>query len=160
MWCDDFDADLLKVVPGAAEALGEAAGIRMWTYSSLVGGKINCPSSWNTDFGSTAFFWTCPEGRPGPTYWTEQRVAGCTLLEAIRDEWIHTSVVVVDHYVAWRPPVRDFEKLMYDVRGWRVLADGERETIREQVRSSLREAAARVTELTGVSAGETSREKA
>ena len=39
MWCDDFDADLLAVIPGAATALGESAGAALLTYSTLTGGK-------------------------------------------------------------------------------------------------------------------------
>jgi hypothetical protein len=143
VWCDDFDADLLKVVPGAAEALGESAGIRMQTYSYLTDGKINCPASWN---GDGAFFWTRPDGRPGPYYWTSKPVVGCTFLEAIRDEWIHTSTVIVDGAVIWRPMWREFEKLMYDIRGWTVLPDGDRLAIQDLVRATLREAALRMAE--------------
>jgi hypothetical protein len=37
------------------------------------------------------------------------------------------------------------EKLMFDLRGWTVLADAEREDIRKSVRKSLSAAAARLT---------------
>ena len=46
LWCDTFDADLLKVVPGAEEALGDTAAIELLTYSNPTNGKINCPAAW------------------------------------------------------------------------------------------------------------------
>lgn len=147
MWCDTFDADLPKVVPGAIEALGEAAKIQLRTYSTLTGGKINCPSAWNTYDGLAAFFWTCDEGRPDASYVTDSPVAGCTFLEAVRDEWVHGALVVVDHLIVWRPRPRWQLKLMDDLRGHVVLEDAEREEIRQSVRDSLWTAAAKMLDL-------------
>lgn len=147
MWCDTFDADLLKVVPGAAEALGDAASIRLRTYSRLTGGKINCPSAWNTYDGLAAFFWTCPDGKPDPAYLTDAPEAGCTFLEAVRDEWVHGCLIVVDHLIVWRPRPGWQLQLMGDLRGWTVLEDAEREKIRQSVRDSLRWAAGKMLEL-------------
>src|SRR5262245_25223285 len=130
MWCDSFDADLLKIVPGAMEALGDTAGIPLLTYSRLTGGKINCPSSWN---GTGALFWTGPEHRPPACYWTDAPVAECTFGEAVRDEWVHTSALVVNERLVWQPPWKLFDRLMYDVRGWTVLDDPEREETRRHV---------------------------
>jgi len=145
MWCDDFDADLLAVVPGAAQALGETASIRLETFSSLTGGKINCPSAWNTDAGLVAFFWTAPEFRPPASYVTDDPVAECTFLEAVRDEWVHSSTISVNGRIVWRPPVRLMERLMYDLRGWTVLTGREREAIQQDVRRSLTAAASALT---------------
>lgn len=144
MWCDDFDADLLAVVPGAAEALGPAGDTPMWTYSRPTDGKINCPAAWNTDDGYTALFWTAPEHQPGPFYATRDPVVACTFLEAVRDEWVHSCAVAVNYHVTWRPPVRLMERLMFDLRGWTALEPGEREDIQERVRRSLRRAAGRL----------------
>lgn len=144
MWCDTFDADLLAVVPGAAEALGETAGVRLETYSRLTNGKINCPSAWNTDAGLTSFFWTAPWFRPPASFVTDDPVADCTFLEAVRDEWVHDSAISVNGVVVWQPPVRLMEKLMYDLRGWTVLDGDTREEIRGHVRDSLKQAARRV----------------
>ena len=144
MWCDDFDADLLAVVPGAAEALGETAGVRLETFSRLTNGRINCPSAWNTHEGFVSFFWTAPQYRPIACYSTDDPVAECTFLEAIRDEWVHSATVEVNGRSVWLPPVRLMERLMYDVRGWTPLTGAEREESRARVRDSLEHAAARM----------------
>jgi hypothetical protein len=141
MWCDSFDADLLKVVPGAVEALGDTADVPLLTYSRPTGGKINCPSSWN---GYGALFWTSPEHQPGPYFWTDAPVTGCSFLEAVRDEWVHTSALVVNERLVWRPPWSLFDRLMYDLRGWTVLNDPEREETRRNVLRSLEAAAGRL----------------
>lgn len=141
MWCDDFDADLLKVVPGAMEALGDAAGVPLLTYSQPTGGKINCPSSWN---GTGALFWTAPEHKPGPFYWTDDPVTECTFLEAVRDEWVHSSLIVVNERPVWRPPTRLMDQLMFDLRGWTLVEAPERDLIRRHVLRSLEAAAGRL----------------
>jgi len=160
MWCDTFDADLLAVVPGAAEALGPAASIRLSTYSRLTGGKINCPSVWNAGAGLVAFFWTAPEYRPDAGYVTSTPVAECTFLEAVRDEWVHSCAISVNGRIVWRPPVRLMERLMYDLRGWTVLADGDREEIRFRVRGSLEHAARRLAKAIAPAGLDTSRKEA
>lgn len=140
MWCDGFDADLLKVVPGAAAVLGDTAGVPLLTYSRLTGGKINHPSVWN---GAGALFWTGPAYRPPAFYHTDVPVARCTFLEAVRDMWVHSCTVVVNEQPVWQPPVRLMERLMYDVRGWAPLDAGERETTRKRVQAGLAAAAQR-----------------
>ncbi len=148
MWCDDFDADLLRAVPGAAEALGDAGALRLATYSRLTGGKINCPSAWNTYDGLTAFFWTKDEHRPDEFWRTDAPEAACTLLEAVRDEWVHGCLITVDGRIIWRPPSGLMDRLMYDLRGWTPMTDAVREESREHVRASLRAAAERLRDLT------------
>lgn len=145
MWCDSFDADLLKVVPGAAEALGDLASLRLTTYSNLAGGRINHPSCWNMAVGTCAWFWTREDGKPDPSYWTDAPEAECTLLEAVRDEWVHGCIIVVDHAIAWRPPNQLMTRLMYDLRGWTIMTDEAREKCRENVRASLRAVAGRLS---------------
>jgi len=152
MWCDTFDADLLAVVPGAAEALGPAGGLRLMTYSRLTNGRINHPSCWSTYEGFAAFFWTAEEHRPDASWSTDAPVAECTFLEAVRDEWVHSCAIVVNGRVVWRPPVRLMQKLMYDLRGWTPLADEERERIRGDVRCSLTSAARRLARVPSVPA--------
>jgi hypothetical protein len=144
MWCDDFDADLLKVVPGALEALGDSASQHLLTYSSLTGGKINCPASWN---GAGALFWTDPGDPPPASFSTRKQVAGCTFAEAVRDEWVHSAAIVVNGHIVWQPPVRAMEALMYDLRCWSMLGDGHREAVRQSVRDSLAAAGARLLEI-------------
>ncbi len=148
MWCDTFDADLLKTVPGAAEALGDTAGVKLWTYSRTTDGAINCPSAWHTPQGLTSFFWADdPAGRPDAYFSTDAPVTACTFLEAVRDEWIHGAVISVHGPVIWRPLQQSQLRLMYDLRGWTPLQDGERAKTRARVRWSLEQAAARLREL-------------
>jgi hypothetical protein len=144
MWCDTFDADLLAVVPGVTEALGDAAGVRLETFSRMTDGKINCPSAWNDDDGLVSFFWTAPEFRPPASYVTDDPVAGCTFLEAVRDEWVHSCAISVNGRVVWSPPSGLMQHLMYDLRGVAVLAGDAREVAREHVRRSLKQAAVRL----------------
>lgn len=145
LWCDNFDADLLTVVPGVDDALGDIADMQLWTHCRPTDGRINSPAAWHTDLGLTAFFSTDRDRPPAPAhYLTNDPLVRCTFLEAVRDEWIHSSVIVVDGLVVWEPPVRQFERLMYDVRGWQILPDGEREAVRGDVVASLLDAAERV----------------
>lgn len=145
MWCDSFDADLLKVIPAAAEALGDTAGVQLRTYSRTTDGKINLPSCWHTDAGLAAFFWTHPDGRPPEGYVTDKPEVGCTFLEAVRDEWVHGQVVVVNRQLVWRPPEALMMRLMYDLRGWgSPLTDAVRAETRGHVLASLDQAARRL----------------
>jgi hypothetical protein len=145
VWCDTFDTDLLKVVPGALEALGDTAGVELLTRSRLTGGRINHPSCWNTDHGIAAFFWTGPGHEPPSSYVTGEAVAECTFLEAVRDEWVHDCVIVVNRQVVWRPPVGLMTRLMYDLRGWGTpLTDALRAETRGHVLASLDVAARRL----------------
>jgi hypothetical protein len=141
VWCDRFDADLLALVPGAADTLGDAAGLVLSTYSHTSGGAINHPSCWHTDFGLVAFFWTRQAFRPPASYVTDAPVVSCTLLEAIRDEWLHGCTIVVDRKIIWKPPVRLMEALMAGARGWRTLAGDERAVLQADARRSLHLAA-------------------
>jgi hypothetical protein len=149
LWCDTFDADLLAVVPGAAEALAPAGDIELRTYSRLTNGKINCPSSWNTDQGHLSFFWTAPQFRPDACWSTDAPEAGCSFLEAVRDEWVHLAAISVNGHLVWRPSWRHMSALMYDLRGWTVLAEDEREAVRRDVLRSLERAAKRLIAVTG-----------
>lgn len=143
MWCDSFDADLLAVVPGAAEALRDTAGISLRTYSKLTDGQINHPSAWHTHEGLSAFFWTTGRGRPDRSYLTDAPLAKCTFLEAVRDEWIHNCLITVNRSLVWRPPSDLMTRLMYDVRGVIRLSDRERAGTWGQVLASLDLAARR-----------------
>lgn len=141
LWCENFDADLLAVVPGAVEALGDAAGVELWTYSHVTNGRINHPAAWNTDHGLAAFFSTRDRSPTPARYVTRDPLVECTFLEAVRDEWIHSCTIVVNGRVVWRPPIRAFEQLMFDVRDWKTLADEARQRIRRAVTDSLADAA-------------------
>ena len=149
MWCDDFDADLPRVVPGALETLGDLADLPLTTYSRTTGGKINCPSCWSTYDGFVSFFWTAPEHRPDSYYATSDPETACTFGEAVRDEWVHSTTVNIDGHQIWTPPARLMEALMSDLRGWTRLTDDRREHIQEQVRRSLAAAVGRLSLIIG-----------
>jgi hypothetical protein len=144
MWCDTFDADLLAVVPGAAEALGDTAAVRLWTYSEVTGGVINCPASWD---GAGALFWTAPRYRPSATYYTRSPIAACTFLEVVRDEWVHHSRVGVNGYPVWQPPARLMMQLMYDLRGWTPVPAASRRQLVSNAQASLLAAADRLRQV-------------
>ena len=130
-WSDTFDTDLVKVVPGVREALGDAAEIPLWTFNSNpTHGRINLPCVWNTDRGCTAFFTSREDGVIVPAQYMTGRAAriGCTWLELLRDVWVHEFCAVVDRRVvldehATRGP---FYALMYDVRRITPLSDAAR----------------------------------
>lgn len=145
LWCDDFDADLPKVVPHATEELGVSAHVQLRTYCKPTNGRINCPTSWWTQHGLTAFFAEPGFGNPAPGgYVTSDPLVECTFAEVVRDEWIHGSVVVVNRQFVWTPPSRLMERLMFDVRGWTPLSEPERLQTQQHVRASLRAAADRL----------------
>lgn len=146
LWCDDFDADLPKVVPGALDILGAEADVDLRTHCKPTNGRINCPAAWWGDDGLTAFFATPSYGAAAPAgYWTTDPVVDCTFWEVVRDEWIHGSIVVVNSRFVWKPPNRLMEQLMFDLRGWTVLDDLERTRIQKHVHASLAAAAERLT---------------
>lgn len=154
LWCADFDSDLLRVVPGAAEALGDTATRRLWTRCRPTNGKINSPAAWNYQDGLVSFFTADEDRDPVPSGYVTlgTEITECTLLEAIRDEWIHGVDVVVDGHLIWQARQLDQLDLMYDVRRWTVLSDEAREGIRENVRLSISAAAQDFRALFGVPA--------
>jgi hypothetical protein len=145
-WSDNFDMDLLKVFPDAVELCDHMEDLKLWTYSHTTLGRINCPSSWNTDLGLMAFFWTkIPahhrEGnwsRFGFFYTTDAPLVECTWLEVIRDEWSHQSVVNVNGLIVWRPGDLwpHFERIMWFVRD----VTKTRDATTEQVQAALQAA--------------------
>lgn len=144
LWCHDFDAALPTVVPCAIECLGAMAMVELVTYATPTNGKINCPSAWWTDHGLTAFFSTGGAITPAG-YVGGKEVVACTFWEAVQDEWLHDSVVVVDRRFVWKPPSGLMMQLMYDLRGWgEPLSDEQRDAAQENVRRSLVAAATRL----------------
>lgn len=146
LWCDDFDADLPKLVPDAIDYLGDMAGVKLRTRSKPTNGRINCPSSWWTDHGLTAFFTTDRWGNPEPPgYVTFDPVVYCTFWEAVRDEWCHDAVMVVNGQFVWKSPGDLMMQLMFDVRGWgEPLDEARRGAIQDHVRASLSAATERL----------------
>jgi hypothetical protein len=147
LWCDDFDADLPKVVPGALDALGDTAEVELLTYCSPTNGKINCPAAWWTDGGLAAFFTTPGFGSIAPPgYVGGKEIVPCTFWEAVRDEWCHDSIILLNwRHAIWKPPTALMMQLMFDLRGWgEPLTGDQRDNVQENVRRSLVAAADRL----------------
>jgi hypothetical protein len=140
-WSDDFDMDLPTILPGLDEALGPAADIPLWTYGRTSHGRLNHPAVWgHADGGMVAYFGTDNTERWKPDwYTTSQPLIACTWREAVRDAWPHTYVVIVDSVQMWDTHRlwSTFNRLMYDLRGWRKLPSGEADRLRGHVLASV-----------------------
>lgn len=146
LWCDDFDADLPKLIPDALDALGDTADVPLWTRCKPTNGKINLPNCWHTDLGLAAYFtsreWEIPNP---PGYATSDPIVRCTFWEAVRDEWCHDAVIVVNRVAIWTPPSESMMDLMFDLRGWgQGLAPATVNAIANEVLSGLEAAADRL----------------
>ena len=140
-WSDTFDMDLLKVLPELEKRLADAVDIPLWTYGGTSYGRLNHPSMWNGYHGMEAFFGTDNSGSWKPEgYWSHHdQVVACTWLEVLRDVWVHGCVVHVDGLKLWDSTLHQskFDALMYDLRGWRKLADGRSDYLKGRVLASI-----------------------
>lgn len=119
MWCDDFDTDLLKAVPGIPELLGDLADVALWTHGSTWEGTLNHPSMWNHQCGLICFFGFDSPNKPD-YYSTGNPPVQCTVLEMFRDLWCHSAVVMMGPVPVWdsQPLQPEFDILMYAARSW------------------------------------------
>lgn len=116
-WSDDFDMDLLKVIPNVENILGASADVVLYTRcNSPRHGRLNHPVCWGVTacFGVTNPPWK-PQG-----WWSEAAVVECTFLELLRDVWSHSLVAVVEGQTVFDAHAlsQDFMVLMYNLRGW------------------------------------------
>lgn len=149
-WADDFDMDLIKILPQTVDILGDTADIPLWTHGRTTNGLLNHPSVWNTHTGPTAYFGLDDSGRWKPrSHYTDQPLMACTWLEAVRDAWPHTYVLCVNRVPVWDTNALSsvFDSLMADLRGWYTLPANETDKLREQVADSLVEATAKLRAL-------------
>jgi len=119
-WSDDFDMDLLKVIPAASALLDTVADIQLWTHcQATTFDRLNHPCCWNEHEGLTAHF-----GRHGPNkpdhYYTIAPVVRCTGPELLRDAWPHNYRAIVDGHLVWDTAALwpSFETIMWFIRGW------------------------------------------
>jgi hypothetical protein len=151
-WSDDFDMDLLKVLPETPAILGELGDVLLYTHGHETHGRLNHPSVWNGDLGMLAFFGTAREGFTPGGYVTDAPVVECTALEAFRDAWPHQYLIIVNgphnggH--VWTPNVRLFTRLMSHRRSLQPLP--EIETLRGHLRMAVTAAACRLGEILAV----------
>jgi hypothetical protein len=151
MWCDDFDMDLPKIMPGAMDMIARVAPIPLYTTGNKgKDGRLDHPSCWNTDFGFEAFFRFCPE-HPMPAGFCDggRPVVECTFSEAIRDAWIHDYAIgllwpralrgKMQHQVIWDGMryMPYFQVIMGHIRGWHPATEEELATARRIVVWSL-----------------------
>jgi hypothetical protein len=129
-WSDDFDMDLLKVFPDAPKLLGSTADELLWTIGHRTHGRINHPTVWNSH---GAFVWLeKPNLKRDEHGWfnidscvSNDEEIECTWLELLRDQWPHSYPFVLLPVRAQfaSPPYRDFERIMYNLRGWHKYED-------------------------------------
>lgn len=125
-WSDDFDMDLLKLFPDLPATLGETADRVLWTTGHATWGRLNSPTCWNTH---GAFFWTHkPNLKRDEHGWfnvmgcvSDSPEIECTWLELLRDQWPHSyGFILLPSNCAFNaPPREEFERIMYDLRGWK-----------------------------------------
>lgn len=128
MWCDSFDADLLKLIPIATDILGDVANVHLWTYCDRPDGcKLNGPCAWNHSYGMVSFFGLESHGFKPTAYFTDAPLVRCTFMEACRDLWCHHALMMVN-----ANPCIDFYgmhdamlRLMSHGRGIKALTDAE-----------------------------------
>jgi len=117
--------------------LGPTADLPLWTYGGESYGRLNHPSVWND---GCAYFGTDDSGTWKPAnHVTEWPMIQATWREALRDAWPHHYTLLVDGVAIWDTQRLSgtFTKLMYDLRGWRTLPDGEADRLRGEVLASV-----------------------
>jgi len=137
-WSDDFDMDLLKVIPDVEQMLGELADVELYTHGKTTNGRLNHPSVWNSYHAMIAFFGFEDPGKP-EAYHTSDLVVRCTFLEALRDAWVHSYEIFVEGISIWNAFALkpEFDRLMYHIRSWRSLHESEATVIRQRVLKSI-----------------------
>jgi hypothetical protein len=148
MWCDDFDADLPKVVPAARSALGNVGDMMLRTHAGVTAnGVMSHPTVWHHDFGMVALFWPASQPTSKPAaYYTADPVVDLTLWEAIRDAWVHGYVIVLEDVVVFNgeDAHEHFDTLMWHVRKWPGVSDDDASTARAGVVKMLMDCASKV----------------
>ena len=123
-WSDDFDMDLLKVVPDTRQLLDASGDVVLFTHGHTTHDRLNHPSVWNSHKGAIAFFGFSDPAKPHG-YSTDLPVVRCTFLELMRDVWSHNYLAliegrpVIDGIATWQ----HFEPLMYHLRSWHRLTE-------------------------------------
>jgi hypothetical protein len=101
---EDWDGDLLKIVPQAAEIIAPVADLKLITHGSAdKEGRLSHPSTWNGDDGMLAFFdfdAALAVSKP-KSFWTGQPIVRCTALEAFCDAWMHHYVLHLRAEPVW-----------------------------------------------------------
>ena len=167
MWCDDFDMDLLKLLPEVERLLAPCQGIRLYTTCNPTHVRINLPSVWHQRGGLTCYVGflrpddPLPEKGPQPAYcMTFSPVVEATAEEMFRDLWCHNLVWVQVSSPKMRELWRDsaqiwnahaltgsFNILLYALRGWEPVPENRLYFHRCRVLKSISRAASRLRRL-------------
>jgi hypothetical protein len=152
-WSDDFDLDLLRVLPEIETAIGRTGEIVLHTHDTLahpLTRRITHPVCWNTPRGPAAFFGFADAATPS-AYVTDAPLVDCTFLEAVRDCWVHGYLMVVE-----RRAVLDglrlrfsFDVLLTYHRRWREVTAAEVRGAQHDVMNHIAAACARVEQRRG-----------
>lgn len=156
MWCDDFDMDLLKVLPETPSLIQPARNVVLLVNAHTTHDTLNHPACFNTYEGLAAFFevdttngmdlalMSATGGSVAPAgYYTRDPIVRCTAMEAFRDWWPHHYGMLVNrrHVIRDRSHWSHFERLMYHRRGWHKAKDEEVAESLDWLRGVLRDAA-------------------
>lgn len=139
-WCDDFDGDLPKLVPGLDEVLAEARKIELVTVGGTSDGRLNHPTCWNSYSGMVSFFGFETPGVPEGYCVGHKQTVRCTLEEAIRDAWVHGLNIVIQGQIVYHGSqlTEMMMALLRDARGWSKLTDEHREELRASAAGACR----------------------
>lgn len=150
MWCDNFDADLLKLIPNTPTILGDMADVKLWTYCDRPdGAKLHAPCSWHGPTGMIAFFGLQSHHFKSDAYYTDAPLVACTFLEACRDLWCHHALLKINgldciDFFALRSTMM---QLLTDARQISVLPEADRTLYKIRVEGELAVGAGRLRSL-------------
>jgi hypothetical protein len=154
---EDWDGDLLRVIPEAAEIIAPVAGVKLVTYGSAdEQGRLRHPSTWNDYNGSLAFFdfdAEPPAVSKPEEFWTDSPIVRCTALEAFCDAWPHHYVLLLRQAPVWNTfelrtlimnLIMDARVRAHNQASPFLVSDEARQEARKKVVDSLRAAVGRV----------------
>jgi hypothetical protein len=150
---EDWDGDLLKLIPQAEEIIARVADVKLFTRGSVdKEGRLSHPSVWNQYAGMVAFFDFEGELESKPDmFWTDSPIVRCTALDAFADAWGHHYVLLLRGEPVWDTfKLQDtMMRLLYTARGVTKIGLDEEAKLKAQneVADSLRGAVRRVEHL-------------
>lgn len=138
-WSEDFDMDLLKILPGLRDDISFIAGCPLYTFGSLSReGMFSHPAVWNSDVGMSALFFVDePQLIRDEHGWvsiggcvTDDPVCEITALDAIRDCWCHNYTLHLEGRRVIASSLRFYNSHFYPLmafrRGWKEVPDHDR----------------------------------
>jgi len=144
-WSDGFDMDLLKVLPEVEEWCGQDSR-PLYVHAHATHGRLNSPCAWNAPEGLVSFFSLAPDCPAKPShFYTSDPIVECTILEVLRDIWVHGCYAVLDGRLLWdsQGVQENFNSLMYHRRGWIAIPEYEVTRHLSRARSEIRQALSR-----------------